>query len=213
VFWTFANNTDEGGYLLANRWMPGGRFYAVKQMMKHIRPGDVMVDASSSDASVEPAVFRSSDGKRLVAVLKNGAAEMKSVQVPDLGGPAAIYQSAEHRHHVFLGGTKPGATLLLPPHSFTTLVTIVPSAGLRAEEPAIYPRYASTGAPLRVQVTTPTDGAVIRFTTDGSEPLESSPVASNPMVLTKNTLLKVRAFRSGMAPSPVGGAYYQFTKE
>jgi O-glycosyl hydrolase len=212
VFWTFANNTDEGGYLLANRWTPGGRFYAVKQMMKHIRPGDVMLDATSGDSSVTPAVFRSAEGGRMVLVLKNGAAEMKPVKVPDLGGPADVYQSAEYRHHVYLGQCKSGATILLPPHSFTTLVS-APAPGGTAEEPVLYPRHASTGTPLRVQVTTPTDGAVIRYTTDGSVPVESSPAASNPLMLTKDTLLKVRAFRPGMEPSPVGGAYYQFAGE
>jgi O-glycosyl hydrolase len=208
VFWTFANNTDEGGYLLANRWMPGGRFYAVKQMMKHIRPGDTMLGASASDSVIEPAAFVSEDGKRNVLVLKNGGTDPRPVTAPDLGGPASVYQSAEHRHHVFLGEVKPGALILLPPKSFTTLVA-GPAASGHAETPALYPRHASTGAPLRVQVTTPTDGAVIRYTIDGSDPTEESPVASNPMVLTTTTLLKTRAFKPGLAPSGVGGAHYQ----
>lgn len=169
-----------------------------------------MLEATSSDSAVTPAVFRSADARRMVVVLKNDADEMRPVKVPDLGGEADIYQSAEFRHHVWLGTCKPGSTILLPPRSFTTLVT-EPAPGGVADEPALYPRHASTGSPLRVQVTTPTDGAVIRFTTDGSVPTDSSPVASNPMVLTKDTLLKVRTFHPGMEPSPVGGAFYELS--
>jgi len=212
VFWTFANNTDEGGYLLANRWTPGGRFYAVKQMMKHIRPGDIRIGAASSDPTVEPGAFRSAKGDRAVLVLKNGAAAMRAVRVPSLGASAAVYQSSEFRHHQALGSVRSGDTLLLPPKSFTTLVTAPPPGGM-AEAPAIHPRHATHNAPLRVQITTPTDGAVIRFTTDGSDPTERSPVNADPMMLTADTLLKVRAFRDGMRPSPVSGAHYQFTGE
>jgi hypothetical protein len=59
-----------------------------------------------------------------------------------------------------------------------------------------------------VQLKCPTKGAVIRFTTDESEPAASSPLYSHSLKLTANTRLRAKAFdRSGSA-SPELDAYY-----
>ncbi len=44
-------------------------------------------------------------------------------------------------------------------------------------------------------------GAVIRYTTDGSEPRESSPLYQQPVVVNKTTLIRFTAFKEGMLPS------------
>jgi len=43
--------------------------------------------------------------------------------------------------------------------------------------------------------------AVIRFTTNGTEPNEHSRIFTQPIVITNTTTIKARAFRSGMIPS------------
>lgn len=56
-----------------------------------------------------------------------------------------------------------------------------------------------------------TDGAVIRYTTNGSDPTESSttfPAAG--LTLTQTTTVKARAFKSGMTASSVTSATYTF---
>ncbi|MGI6197641.1 MAG: chitobiase/beta-hexosaminidase C-terminal domain-containing protein [Candidatus Cloacimonadaceae bacterium] len=63
---------------------------------------------------------------------------------------------------------------------------------------------------IDVSITSATDGAEIRYTTDGSDPSASSTLYSNPIHLTANTTLKARAFADGFEPSVVASADYFF---
>lgn len=67
-----------------------------------------------------------------------------------------------------------------------------------------------TSLPIRVTITCDTPGSLIHYTTDGSEPLESSPAYASPMILnlTGDTTVKAKGFKSGFTPSnPVAGTY------
>jgi len=65
--------------------------------------------------------------------------------------------------------------------------------------------------PEPVTITCATSGALIYYTTDGSDPTQSSTLYPNSgLTLSVNTILKVRAFASGFNPSPVVGPI-QFT--
>jgi CotH kinase protein/Chitobiase/beta-hexosaminidase C-terminal domain/Lamin Tail Domain len=58
--------------------------------------------------------------------------------------------------------------------------------------------------PVPVVVTTPTPGATIRYTTNGSEPGETSaPWPATPLIVTTTTVLRVRAFKPGLVPTNV----------
>lgn len=61
---------------------------------------------------------------------------------------------------------------------------------------------------LSVSITTATAGAQIRYTTDGWDPSEASPLYSGPVIFNWSTTVKARAFKSGMAPSAVASASY-----
>jgi phage gp36-like protein len=52
-------------------------------------------------------------------------------------------------------------------------------------------------------LSTSTSGAVIRYTTDGSDPIPTSPAYSSILRFTSDTVLKARAFATGMNPSSV----------
>lgn len=54
-----------------------------------------------------------------------------------------------------------------------------------------------------VTLATATAGAGIRYTLDGSEPTESSPLYEKPFGLDKTTQIKVKGFREGFRPSKV----------
>ncbi len=45
------------------------------------------------------------------------------------------------------------------------------------------------------------EGAEVRFTLDGSEPNESSPLYENPIGIKKSSKLKIKAFKNGFLPS------------
>lgn len=53
-----------------------------------------------------------------------------------------------------------------------------------------------------LSMTCRTPGAAIRYTLDGSEPTEDSPIYTGPFVLTESANIRARAFKEGMQPSP-----------
>ncbi len=52
------------------------------------------------------------------------------------------------------------------------------------------------------------DGAQIRYTTDGSDPISSSALYSVPISITQTTILQAKAFKAGWTPSETVTAYY-----
>ena len=59
-------------------------------------------------------------------------------------------------------------------------------------------------------ITCATEGATIRYTTDGTEPTESSPVYSDPIFIDDDTMVKARAWKDGMNPSAVVAEFYTY---
>ncbi|MBR4258120.1 MAG: C10 family peptidase [Kiritimatiellae bacterium] len=66
--------------------------------------------------------------------------------------------------------------------------------------------YPSTN----VTISCATDGAEIRYTTDGSDPTESSTLYTGAITLSDDAVLKARAWKSGMNPSVVVTATYTY---
>lgn len=74
-------------------------------------------------------------------------------------------------------------------------------AGPRAEPP----QFSRTGGiitnTITVELKAATDKAVVRYTTDGSEPTESSQAYSEPIAIRNTTLLRAACFQPDFAPS------------
>ena len=60
----------------------------------------------------------------------------------------------------------------------------------------------------QVAISCRTDGAVIRYTLDGSNPTPSSALYSEPITVSNNTVVKARAFMDGLIQSPVAAHTY-----
>ena len=80
-----------------------------------------------------------------------------------------------------------------------------------------YFQYAASGTaqlydPINEVLTTATSGATIRYTTDGSEPTESSASVSSggTVSVSQNLTLKAKAFKSGVPSSNTAVAVYTF---
>jgi hypothetical protein len=56
---------------------------------------------------------------------------------------------------------------------------------------------------LGVALDTPEATAVIRYTTDQTEPTAQSPAYSGPLILSNATIIRARAFQTGLLPGPV----------
>ena len=50
--------------------------------------------------------------------------------------------------------------------------------------------------------------SIVRYTTDGSDPTESSPVYSGPIEVEKTTVIRARAYRDGVEPSQIVSQTY-----
>ncbi len=77
-----------------------------------------------------------------------------------------------------------------------------------AGAPTFNPEPGSFTATQRVTLASPTPGAVIHYTTDGSAPTESSPVYSGPITVDKDTTVKAIAIApDAPASKAVSGEY------
>ncbi len=79
-----------------------------------------------------------------------------------------------------------------------------------AATPVITPASGLYYNPVEVNITAPTPGSVIRYTTDGSEPDETSSQYTAPFQVTATSTVKARAYAIGFAPSAVAIANYSF---
>jgi len=78
----------------------------------------------------------------------------------------------------------------------------------QADAPAFSPGGGTYSSPQTVSITSGTSGAVIRYTTDGSEPTTSSTVYGTPVTVDVSQTLKAKAWAPGYTPSNVSTAVY-----
>lgn len=76
--------------------------------------------------------------------------------------------------------------------------------------PTITPGGGNYPSPVQVTLGTVTEGATVRYTTDGSEPTDTSQPYSVPFTVGTATTVKARAFKSGLTPSAGATAMYTF---
>jgi len=88
-------------------------------------------------------------------------------------------------------------------HTFTPGMEI-------AATPEISPAGGLYYTPVEITITAATPGSVIRYTTDGSEPNETSNQYTVPFQVTATSTVKARAYATGFAPSAVAIANYSF---
>jgi hypothetical protein len=67
--------------------------------------------------------------------------------------------------------------------------------------PAFSPAPGTYATPQNVTITCSTTGANIRYTTDGSDPSEASPVYGDPLGISVTTKIRARAYKTGWLPS------------
>ncbi|HOL67936.1 MAG TPA: chitobiase/beta-hexosaminidase C-terminal domain-containing protein, partial [bacterium] len=67
--------------------------------------------------------------------------------------------------------------------------------------PQFSPPPGSYASAQSVAITCSTSGASIRYTTDGSDPTETSTIYTTPVAVNTTTTIKARAFKEGMNPS------------
>lgn len=79
---------------------------------------------------------------------------------------------------------------------------------LQPVAPVFSPSGGSYSDEQTVTIATPTAGAEVRYTTDGSDPDTDDPVASGPITVDKTATVKARAWVGCWAPSEISSAKY-----
>jgi alpha-tubulin suppressor-like RCC1 family protein len=76
--------------------------------------------------------------------------------------------------------------------------------------PTVSPGTGTYTSPRTVTIATATTGAVLRYTTDGTEPTTSSPAYGSALPISTGTTLKAKAFKTGWTDSGTRTATYTF---
>jgi len=97
----------------------------------------------------------------------------------------------------------------------TGMNTSLPATGLytileTVANPSFSPAPGAYSSSINVSLSCATSGAILRYTTDGTEPTESSLVYSAPITISSTTTIKVKGFKEGMNPSSTVVATYFF---
>ena len=81
----------------------------------------------------------------------------------------------------------------------------IPITGLESgvAAPTFSPEAGTYDQPIEVTISTATPDAIIHYTTNGDDPTETDPVADEPITIEEDTLIRARAFKTGMTPSAV----------
>jgi uncharacterized repeat protein (TIGR01451 family) len=136
-------------------------------------------------------------------------------QVPGLGGVVGVAAGYTHSVALLSDGTVRtwGSNTLRQLGDGTDLTSKVPvqvSGVLRVATPTIDPNGGFFTSPLNVRVASGTEGALIRYTTNGQDPTENDPsVASGGTVrLTGSCTFKARAYKDGYVTSGVSFVFF-----
>ena len=78
--------------------------------------------------------------------------------------------------------------------------------------PTFTPDGCQCSAPIYVTIACSTTGAVIHYTMDGSDPTESAPVVTAPVLVDHTLTLKARAYLVGRPPSSIKSADYAIVR-
>ena len=90
-------------------------------------------------------------------------------------------------------------------------ITITGVAGVA--EPQFNPASCLFYPSTNVTITCATSGATIRYTTDGTDPTESSTVYTGPISIDDDTVIRASAWKIGMNPSAVVSETYTYDAE
>ena len=79
---------------------------------------------------------------------------------------------------------------------------------IQVATPTFNPIAGTYGTTQSVAISTTTPDAIIRYSTDGNDPTESSTQYATAISVTQNTTIKAKAWAAGMDPSAVATAVY-----
>jgi hypothetical protein len=211
-----------------------GMMAAVWQDSKRARAFNYYQDADFAQYANTPEI-------RISVSANNGASwsqpiVLNNVDTPQLAGkkPMWVYPADKVRYMgtsgndlvgklglMFYNDYTWGANSISPPYHanidggqvmFMELQITFPSEPAVLPEPTFFPAPGAYEGPRSITITCDQPGAMIHYTTDGTEPSIVSPIYHLPLFLPPgSTLLRARAFQGDNYPSPVTSGTYEFS--
>lgn len=141
---------------------------------------------------------------------------LTAAQVPNLTGIVALaagYHTLAARSDGTIVGCGENVRGALGDETTGNRTQVVPISDFTLNRQVDLPQFSPAGGDypvaLNVSLTCATPGAIIHYTTNGSDPGISDPavVSGSVVPVTRTTLLRVKAFKTGLAPASHAAAY------
>lgn len=127
-------------------------------------------------------------------------------------GVAPTKSDLAHTPPVMLSST---AELIAKPWKSTWYASAVKSADYMTGETVATPTFSPDSGryigPVDVTISCVTPGVTIHYTTNGATPTGGDPIYTGPVTISSPTVLKAKAWKSGLEPSQVKSANYIIT--
>jgi hypothetical protein len=173
--------------------------------------GHILAKGGDDAEWIDTGFAYTAEADHQLQIDRNDGNQTFSIKV---NGTLVLQNAPEGTHHdglgyiYILGGGNGGAG---GASNFTYLDDIVVSAPLATQAPAFNPSYAMISGPKAVKITCATEGATIRYTTDGTEPNETNGeiiTSSNSVTVNIGTTLKAKAWAQNKIPSVTTSVTY-----
>ncbi|MCX5768923.1 MAG: chitobiase/beta-hexosaminidase C-terminal domain-containing protein, partial [Candidatus Hydrogenedentes bacterium] len=137
---------------------------------------------------------------QVATVVDNGASEFSAI----VHSPAWVRNEGATVDVAVYLNSNLGQPVVIFGSAFTYLASMQPA------KPVFSPPPGDYAGP--VSISCATNGAAIRYTLDGNEPAQTSPIYDEPITLTGTTTIAAKAFKAGLAPSETAYAHYVYSE-
>jgi hypothetical protein len=198
----FTNSADKGGVICSGRVLDASGSPIANAVVSAKKSGTVVKSATTNAKGIYALVLPA-DSYLLSASSGDSSATTNVTLSANVG--TEIIASGMYAD-VYYGLYWPGEITI--GNRCGQDITITGVAGVA--EPQFNPASCLFYPSTNVTITCVTEGATIRYTLDGTDPTESSPLYTGPITVDDDTEIHARAWKSGMNPSAVVAEIYTY---
>ena len=201
----FTNSADKGGVICSGRVLDAGGAPIANATVQAKKGGNVVKATTTNDKGIYAFVLTGLSSETTTSYTMTATSG-------DSNASITVLLKANVGTKIVASGSNFGNYYPSPLPTISNRsgqdITMASVAGVA--EPQFNPASCLFYPSTNVTLTCATDGATIRYTLDGADPTESSPVYSGPIRIETDTTIKARAWKSGMNPSAIIAETYTY---